>query len=143
MRNMLLLGLLTLLLFAVVGCSDDGGNLSASDSEKAQAISVINAEGNVTETITDTTAIKDFVTACDVDHWELEDAPENATAIGSFGLSQEKTVRLGEKSDGKLYDVAQLTLYDSHHIRCNIVNFIDVDFAIPDDAYDTLVGYFA
>ena len=42
---------------------------------------------------------------------ELETLPEEATEIGSFGLTQEETIKLGQTdTDGTLFDIATITL---------------------------------
>ena len=143
-RHLILLALL--LLLPLTGCSSENDSgLSASDLQKAQAIAVIDPSGTTLQTITDQSAIKDFVTNLDVDHWELSDLPSDAQIIGQFGLSQEKTIHFGEKDhDDTLYDVAQLTLYDSHTLRARLLSFdFDFDFNLPDDAYEYLAAYFA
>ena len=131
-------------LLAFAGCSSaDDSDISASDLEKAQAIAVIDPSGTTLQTITDQSAIKDFVAALDVDHWELIDLPAGAKEVGQFGLSQEKTIHFGEKEhDDTLYDVAQLTLYDTKTLRTHLLGF-NFDFALPDDAYEYLAAYFA
>lgn len=146
MKRIFLLIPLLFALLAFAGCSSaDDSDISASDLEKAQAIAVIDPSGTTLQTITDQSAIKDFVAALDVDHWELIDLPAGAKEVGQFGLSQEKTIHFGEKEhDDTLYDVAQLTLYDSHTLRVRLLSFdFDFDFNLPDDAYEYLAAYFA
>ena len=146
MKRIFLLIPLLFALLAFAGCSSaDDSDISASDLEKAQAIAVIDPSGTTLQTITDQSAIKDFVAALDVDHWELIDLPAGAKEVGQFGLSQEKTIHFGEKDhDDTLYDVAQLTLYDSHTLRARLLSFdYDFDFNLPDDAYEYLAAYFA
>lgn len=144
MKRIFLLIPLLFALLAFAGCSSaDDSDISASDLEKAQAIAVIDPSGTTLQTITDQSAIKDFVAALDVDHWELSDLPSDAQIIGQFGLSQEKTIHFGEKEhDDTLYDVAQLTLYDTKTLRTHLLGF-DFDFTLPDDAYEYLAAYFA
>lgn len=144
MKRIFLLIPLLFALLAFAGCSSaDDSDISASDLEKAQAIAVINPSGTTLQTITDQSAIKDFVAALDVDHWELIDLPAGAKEVGQFGLSQEKTIHFGEKEhDDTLYDVAQLTLYDTKTLRTHLLGF-NFDFALPDDAYEYLAAYFA
>lgn len=144
MKRIFLLIPLLFALLAFAGCSSaDDSDISASDLEKAQAIAVINPSGTTLQTITDQSAIKDFVAALDVDHWELIDLPAGAKEVGPFGLSQEKTIHFGEKEhDDTLYDVAQLTLYDTKTLRTHLLGF-NFDFALPDDAYEYLAAYFA
>lgn len=144
MKRIFLLIPLLFALLAFAGCSSaDDSDISASDLEKAQAIAVIDSNGTTLQVITDQSEIKDFVAALDVDHWELIDLPAGAKEVGQFGLSQEKTIHFGEKEhDDTLYDVAQLTLYDTKTLRTHLLGFI-FDFALPDDAYEYLAAYFA
>lgn len=144
MKRIFLLIPLLFALLAFAGCSSaDDSDISASDLEKAQAIAVIDPSGTTLQTITDQSAIKDFIAALDVDHWELIDLPAGAKEVGQFGLSQEKTIHFGEKEhDDTLYDVAQLTLYDTKTLRTHLLGF-NFDFALPDDAYEYLAAYFA
>lgn len=144
MKRIFLLIPLLFALLAFAGCSSaDDSDISASDLEKAQAIAVIDPSGTTLQTITDQSAIKDFVAALDVDHWELIDLPAGAKEVGQFGLSQEKTIHFGEKEhDDTLYDVAQLTLYDTKTLRTHLLGF-NFDFALPDDAYEYLAAFFA
>lgn len=134
--------LCALLLLIVSGCSaDNDSDVSADDLHKAQAIAVTTPDGSVLQTITDQAAINNFVDALDLDHWELAKPPSDANIIGSFGLSQEKTIHFGEKPNDTLYDVATLTLYDTGHLRCSLSGF-NITFALSDDAYNTLAAYF-
>ena len=144
MKRIFLLIPLLFALLAFAGCSSaDDSDISASDLEKAQAIAVIDSNGTTLQVITDQSAIKDFVAALDVDHWELIDLPAGAKEVGQFGLSQEKTIHFGEKEhDDTLYDVAQLTLYDTKTLRTHLLGF-DFDFTLPEEAYTELAGYFA
>lgn len=141
-RHLILLALL--LLLPLTGCnSENDSGLSASDLQKAQAIAVIASNGSIRQTITEQGAIDDFVDVLDIDHWELADLPADASIIGQFGLSQEKTIHFGEQSnDGKLYDVATITLYDTPNLRINLLSF-NFDFAIPDSAHEKLAEYLA
>ncbi len=144
MKRIFLLIPLLFALLAFAGCSSaDDSDISASDLEKAQAIAVIDSNGTTLQVITDQSEINNFVTNLDVDHWELSDLPSDAQIIGQFGLSQEKTIHFGEKEhDDTLYDVAQLTLYDTKTLRTHLLGF-DFDFALPEEAYTELAGYFA
>lgn len=144
MKRIFLLIPLLFALLAFAGCSSaDDSDISASDLEKAQAIAVIDSNGTTLQVITDQSEINNFVAALDVDHWELIDLPAGAKEVGQFGLSQEKTIHFGEKEhDDTLYDVAQLTLYDTKTLRTHLLGF-DFDFTLPDDAYEYLAAYFA
>lgn len=144
MKRIFLLIPLLFALLAFAGCSSaDDSDISASDLEKAQAIAVIDSNGTTLQVITDQSEINNFVTNLDADHWELIDLPAGAKEVGQFGLSQEKTIHFGEKEhDDTLYDVAQLTLYDTKTLRTHLLGF-NFDFALPDDAYEYLAAYFA
>lgn len=144
MKRIFLLIPLLFALLAFAGCSSaDDSDISASDLEKAQAIAVIDPSGTTLQVITDQSEINNFVTNLDVDHWELSDLPSDAQIIGQFGLSQEKTIHFGEKEhDDTLYDVAQLTLYDTKTLRTHLLGF-DFDFTLPEEAYTELAGFFA
>ncbi len=129
-----------LLLLISSGCSNSS-DISDSDLKKAQAIAVTNADGTILTTITDQDAINDFVTALQLDDWHLGEQPKNAQIIGSFGFSQEKTIHFDEtNNDGKLYDIAQLHLYDTPIVDLNLLG-VQLTFTIPDTAYETLTNY--
>lgn len=113
---------------------------------KAQEITVISPDtAEVIETITDAKEIEDFVSALDVDQWELKPLPDEASKIGTFGLAQGKTIKLGQTdTDGTLYDVATITLYDGSYIGIKICGLDDLDmiFAVSEDTANYLNGYF-
>ena len=88
------------ILILLCGCQANG-NTNVSDYgnaiSKAQEITVIVPEtAEVIDTITDTAEIKDFVSALEVDKWKIETLPDEASEIGSFGLAQEETIKLGQ-----------------------------------------------
>lgn len=122
--------------------STDYGNAIS----KAQEITVISPNtAEVIETITDAKEIEDFVSALNVDQWELKPLPDEASKIGTFGLAQEKTIKLGQTdTDGTLYDVATITLYNGSYIGIEIRGLDDLDmtFAVSKDTADYLNGYF-
>lgn len=114
------------------------------DMAKAQEIAVVSADtAEVKDTITDTKEIEDFVSALHVDQWELGTLPDKASEIGTFGLAQQKTIQLGQTdTDGTLYDVATITLYEGNYIRVEMDGF-DMTFAVGKDTAEYLNGYFA
>ena len=113
---------------------------------KAQEIAVISPDAaEVIETITDAKEIEDFVAALNVDQWELTTLPDEAYEIGAFGLAQEKTIKLGQTdTDGTLYDVATITLYNDSYIGITICGLdgLDMTFAVSEDTANYLKGYF-
>ena len=122
-----LVAMLTLL----CGCqANENTNASdyGDDISKAQEIAVISPDtAEVIDTITDTEEIEDFVSALDLDQWEL---------------AQEKTIKLGQTdTDGTLYDIATITLYNGAYISFEIGGF-DMTFEVSEDTADYLNGYF-
>ncbi|WP_418442949.1 hypothetical protein [Blautia sp.] len=113
------------------------------DISKAQEIAVVSPETEeVMDTITGAEDIKDFVLALEVEKWKLETLPEEATEIGSFGLAQEETIKLGQTdTDGTLFDIATITLYDGDYISFEIVG-LDMAFEVSEETADYLNGYF-
>lgn len=99
---------LVAMLALLCGCqANENTNASdyGDDISKAQEIAVISPDTAVViGTITDTEEIEDFVSALDLDQWELKPLPDEASEIGSFGLAQEETIKLGQTdTDGTLY----------------------------------------
>ena len=144
MKKILISSLMLALLLC--GCQS-GGNTDSSDFgddlSKAQEIAVIPAgASDVSETITADEDIKAFIEALDLESWELKSLPEGASEIGSFGLSQEETVKLGQNgTDENLYDIASITLYDNSYVEFD-VGRLDMTFEVSKAAADYLDGYF-
>ena len=144
MRKILILSAAILVLLC--GCqANEETNASdyGDDISKAQEIAVISSNtSEVIDTITDTEEIKDFVSALNLDQWELKTLPDEASEIGSFGLAQEETVKLGQTdTDGTLYDIAVITLYSGDYIGFEIGG-LDMTFEVSEDTADYLNGYF-
>ena len=137
------------ILTLLCGCQA-GKNTNSTDYgdaiSKAQEITVISPDtAEVIETITDAKEIEDFVSALNVDQWELKTLPDEASKIGTFGLAQEKTIKLGQTdTDGTLYDVATITLYNDSYIVITICGLdgLDMTFAVSEDTANYLKGYF-
>ncbi len=127
---------LVAILALLCGCqANENTNASdyGDDISKAQEIAVISP---------DTAEIEDFVSALDLDQWELKTLPDEASEIGSFGLAQEETIKLGQTdTDGTLYDIATITLYNGAYISFEIGGF-DMTFEVSEDTADYLNGYF-
>lgn len=135
---------LTLLLS---GCqANNGTDISAysDDIAKAQEIAVVSADtSEVLETITSKDDIEHFILSLDLNKWKLKTLPDNATEIGSFNLAQEKTIKYGQtNTNGVLYDIATITLYDGSYIGFEIGG-MEMTFVVSDDTADYLNGYFA
>lgn len=137
-----LMAILTLL----CGCQAKE-NINASDYgddiSKAQEIAVISPDtSEVIDTITDTSEIKDFILALNLDQWELKPLPAEASEIGSFGLLQEETIKQGQTdTDGILYDIATITLYNGTYISIEIGG-VDMNFEVSDVTAEYLNEYF-
>lgn len=137
---------LVAILALLCGCqANENTNTSdyGDDISKAQEIAVISPDtAEVIDTITDTEEIKNFVSALNLDQWELKTLPDEAAIIGSFGLAQEKTIKLGQTdTDGTLYDIATITLYNGDYISFEI-DGLDMTFEVSEDTADYLNGYF-
>ena len=128
---------LVAILALLCGCqANENTNTSdyGDDISKAQEIAVISPDtAEVIDTITDTEEIKNFVSALNLDQWELKTLPDEAAIIGSFGLAQEKTIKLGQTdSDGTLYDIATITLYNGDYISFEIGG-LDMTFEVSEE----------
>ena len=144
MKKILILSAAILVLLC--GCqANEETNASdyGDDISKAQEIAVISPDtSEVIDTITDIEEIKDFVSALNLDQWELKTLPDKASEIGSFGLAQEETIKLGQTdTDGTLFDIAAITLYSGNVIGFDIGG-LDMTFEVSEDTADYLNGYF-
>lgn len=121
-----------------------GVSAYAGHISKAQEIAIVSsATSEVMEIITDKEDIADFVSALDLDAWELKMLPDEAAEIGAFVLSQEETIRLGQTAaDGTRYAIATITLYDNAFLSFEIGG-LDTAFKIPPSTADSLQEYFA
>lgn len=143
-RSLIILAaILTLLLCSCQNNEDTNTSVYGDDISKAQEIVVVSSDtSEVIETITDKKDIEDFVLALDLDEWKLRTLPDKAAEIGSFGLSQEETIKFGQTdTDGTLYHVATITLYNNSYISFK-VGGIDMTFEVSEDTEDYLNGYF-
>ena len=144
MKKILILSATILVLLCGCQASEDtNASDYGDDISKAQEIAVISPDtAEVIDTITDIEEIEDFVSALDLDQWELKTLPDEASEIGSFGLAQEETIKLGQAdTDGTLYDIATITLYNGAYISFEIGGF-DITFEVSEDTADYLNGYF-
>lgn len=136
----------TIVTLLLSGCHANNENEISdygNDIAKAQEIAVVSPEtSEVIETIDSKENIEDFVLALDLDNWTLKKLPKEATEIGSFVLSQEETIKRGQtNTDGTLYDIAAITLYDNSYIRFEISG-INMTFVVSKDTANYLNGYF-
>lgn len=137
-----LMAILTLL----CGCQTSE-NTNAFDYEddisKAQEIAVISSDtSEVIDVITGTEEIEAFILKLNLDKWDLKPLPDEASEIGSFGLAQEETIKLGQTdTDGTLYDIATITLYTGTYINFE-TGGLDMTFEVSEATTDYLKGYF-
>ena len=138
-----------MLMLLLCGCrsSENADNLDYGDTfSKAQTIAVISSDtSEVIEMITDAEDIKNFTLALDADQWKLTSLPDNASKLGSFGLSQQKTVKLFDiNPDETLYDVGTLVLYEGGYISAEVagLDWLNVIFEVSEDTNDFLKAYF-
>lgn len=137
---------LVVILTLLCGCqANENTNASdyGDDISKAQEIAVISPDtSKVIDTITDAEEIEDFILALNLDQWEFKPLPDEVFEIGSFGLAQEETIKLGQTdTDGTLYDIATITLYNGDYISFEIGGF-DMTFEVSEDTVDYLNEYF-
>ena len=114
-----------------------------NDIAKSQEITVISADtSEVIERITSKEDIEDFIFALNLDEWRLKKLPSEAAEIGSFGLSQEETIKFGQTdTDGTLYDIAKITLYEGSYISFEIGN-LNTTFEVSEETANDLNEYF-
>ena len=144
MKKMFLILVMVSVLFC--GCGkEESADVSGYYNEvsKAQEIAVVSADtSSVIQTLTSKEDIGDFMMALDMDKWELGKLPSGAEEIGSFGLSQEETVKFGQTgTDGELYDVCKISVYDDSYVKFEVAG-LKMVFAISEGAADYLQGYF-
>lgn len=144
-----LIVLAAILMITLCGCQM-GENADVSVYEdafsSAQEIAVISSDtSEVIETITDAEDIEYFTLMLNAAEWELKSLPDDASEIGSFGISKQKTTNLFDVNpDETLYDVGTITLYDGAYI---VVELADLDsfaftFEVSADTAAFLNGYF-
>lgn len=114
-----------------------------SDFAKTQEIAVISAEtSQIIKKITNKAEIDDFVSALEIENWELASLPDNTSEIGSFDFSQEQTMQFGETNhDGTLSHIATITLYDNSYICLEFLG-LETTFKVSGNTIDFLNGYF-
>lgn len=130
------------------GCQADRGGTDVSgyygELSKAQEIAVIPAgTSDIGETLTESQDMAGFVTALDMEHWELKTLPENAEAVGTFSFSQEETIKFGESAtDGKLHYVCEMVCYEGIPYVTLKIAGLKMTFIVPDETAKYLAEYF-
>lgn len=142
--------LIAMIMATMLLCGCQANNVSTDVSEyygelsKAQEIAVICADtSDIEETLTERQDIANFITALDMEHWELKTLPETAEAVGSFPFSQEETIKFGESAtDGELHYVGEIVCYNEiPYITLKIVG-LKMTFKVSDETARYLTEYF-
>ena len=142
--------LIVVLMVTTFLCGCQANNKSIDVSEyygelsKAQEIAVIPADtSDVVETLTESKDITSFITALDMEHWELKTLPKGAELAGTFQLSQEETIKFGESAtNGELYIVCEMLCYeDIPYVTLKIAG-MKMTFKVSDTAMEYLTDYF-
>ena len=135
-----------MLAFLLCGCqTKEDTNISeyGNDIAKAQEIAVVSSgTSEVMEAITEKEDIENFVKALNFAGWTLKALPDEAEEIGSFYLSQEETIKLGQSAaDGELQDICTITLYSGSYIGFEVSD-LNMTFEVSEDTADYLNRYF-
>lgn len=144
MKKLLIMMALTAILLCACQAKDSP---DVSDYEenvaKAQEIAVYSADTPESiGSLTSKEEIEAFVLALNLDKWTPKTLPNGAVKIGSFRLSQEETIKLGQTdSNGRLHDAAEITLYDNGYV-CLEAGGIELSFAVEKDIADYLNNFF-
>lgn len=144
MKKLCALFVILALLLCGCGAGEDAETSEYSDAlDKAQQIAVISADTSKVVNVLDTKEeFNEFSEALKTEEWEPAEAPQDSKELGSFALSQEKTIKLGQTdTDGELYNVGKIVLYDSPYIEFEIAG-LGMSFKIPEDTAKYLKGYF-
>ena len=140
---------LMVVLSAVLLCGCQAGGDTEQENcvdsvSKAQAVAVITDDNTeVIAVLTGTDEIEDFVCALRIDDWEPGKLPAGIGRTGTFALSQEATMRLGQKgTDGMMYDIGKITAYDGPWVSFEVLG-VSMTFAVPEATAAYLNGYFS
>lgn len=111
---------------------------------KAQEISIVPANASTAaQTLTDPQEISDFISALDLEHWELKEIPDGAKLSGTFQFSQEETILFGEsETDGNLYPVCEIISYQKTPYLMLKVSSLETSFKVPEQVHEYLEQYF-
>lgn len=110
---------------------------------KTQKIAVVPADvSDVSQTITESKEISDFISALDMEHWKPDNLPETAQLAGTFQFSQEETLKFGQnESDREMISTCEILCYEEiPYLTLKIVN-IKITFEVSDTVTEYLTGY--
>ena len=122
--------LLVCLASALTGC----GNRSKQETlEKAQEITVTDANGLPMRTITDQEEIEELTASLYPESWAPAELPEDAQRLGTLTFRQESTRRFWEESTDKiLHQTAELTVYEGGFF-CLDVGGVEMNFTVREE----------
>ncbi|MBP3459292.1 MAG: hypothetical protein J6K58_08790 [Lachnospiraceae bacterium] len=146
MKKILMLLLMTTVFLC--GCHANSEKEDASEYcgelSKAQEIAVLPANtSTATQILAESEEISDFISALDMEHWELKTLPKEAKLVGTFQFSQEETIKFGESAtDGELYPVCELLCYEDIPYVTLEVDGMKMTFKVSDTAIEYLADYF-
>ena len=142
--------LMLLLIYTMFLCGCHADSIKEDVSEyygelsKAQEIAVLPTNTSAaTQILTNKEEISDFISALDVEHWEMKTLPKTAELVGTFQFSQEKTRKFVESATGgELYSVCEIRCYkDIPYIMQEIAG-IKMTFKVSDTAMEYLADFF-
>lgn len=123
-------------------CACQSQTADTDQITKAQAITILSADGQTLGQVTSQEDLDAFFLALDLDRWTLASLPQEAACLGTFVFSQTPTVLFGQTQAEDTRDIATLTAYDAPYITLTLAG-LDLTFAIPQKAADALAGYVA
>lgn len=146
MKKILMLLLIPTILLCGCHANSEKQDVSEYYGEfsKAQEIAVLPANtSTATQILTESEQISDFISALDMEHWELKTLPKTAELAGTFQLSQEETVKFGESAtDGELYPICKMLYYEDIPYVILEISGMKMTFKIPDGVMEYLADYF-
>ncbi len=146
MKKLLIVILMATAFFCGCQVNNESTNVSEYSEElsKTQEIAVIPANtSDVEKTLTESKDIESFITALDMEHWELKTLPQTAESVGTFYFSQEETIKFGESAtDGELHYVFEMVCYKEIPYVTLKMTRLKMTFKVPDETAKYLTEYF-
>jgi len=146
MKRLLIVVLIAAIFLCGCQVNDESTNVSEYYEElsKAQEIAIIpNDTSGIHKTLTESKDIESFITALDMEHWELRTLPQTAESIGTFYFSQEDTIKFGENTtDGELHYVCEIVCYKEIPYITLKITELKMTFKVSDETAKYLTEYF-
>ncbi len=142
--------ILTIILSALFLCGCDAVNEKEQESEyysdlaKTQEITAISADtSDILQKMTEKQEISDFISALDIEHWELESLPETAKLTGTFQFSQEETLKFGQDaSDREISIICEILCYEDIPYLTLKTAGVKISFRVSETTMEYLTQYF-